>query len=116
MPYGFNMILGPAAITAYELENSKAVYPRIIVDGAFIQHCKDKQISLSECYLSQDNKDDDYYLDFWDYMFRGKTGPSNYLNGCIEFVKNELLEAKASGNAKLVGQLYWYVEYLERHL
>ena len=115
IPYSFNMVLGPAALTAYELENCKAVYPRIIVDNAFLQHCKERKISLDGYYLSQDN-DEDYYLDFWGYMFKGKDGPPDFLNGCIDYVRGELAEAKAKSNAKLVGQLYWYLQYLEKHL
>lgn len=33
----FNMVLGPATIDAYNLESKLAVYPRIIIDDAFIQ-------------------------------------------------------------------------------
>ena len=116
IPYNFNMVLGPAALAAYELENSKSVYPRIIVDDAFLQHCEERNISLDGYYLSQDNEEDYYYLDFWGYMFKGKVGQPGFLNGCIDFVRGELTEAKAKRNAKLAGQLYWYLEYLEKHV
>lgn len=116
IPHSFNMVLGPAALAAYELENSKAVYPRIIVDKAFLEHCKDRQISLDDFYLMQDNEEDYLYLDFWSYMFKGKVGQPGFLNGCIDFVRGELAEAKAKRNARLTDQLCWYLEYLEKHL
>jgi len=115
LPYGFNMVIGPAAIQAYELESIKAVYPRIIVDEAFLEYCRNEQISLNEYNIIRDTEKDHYYLDFWDYMFKGDVGPSDFLNGCIAYVREELKDAKSSGNAKLSGQLYWYIEYLERH-
>ncbi len=30
--------------------------------------------------------------------------------------KKELKEAKEKGNPKLVGQIYWNLDYLERHI
>lgn len=116
LPYSFNMVLGPAALDAYKLESTKAVYPRIIVDDDFLKHCTEKSVSLERYYLSRDTESDYYYLDFWDYMFKGKCGSNNFLEECIEYTKKELKEAKEKSNPKLVGQIYWYLDYLERHL
>jgi hypothetical protein len=49
-------------------------------------------------------------------MFNGKCGSKDFLEGCIEYTKKELKEAKEKSNPKLVGQIYWYLDYLERHL
>jgi len=110
-----NIIIGPAVITAYELENNHAIYPRIITDEAFNSLLKRNKISFERCSLVRDKDDGFYYLDFWNYMFKGKHGPNGFLPGCIEYIKNELEEALKSGNAKLVGQLLWYIRYLEKH-
>ena len=116
IPYSFNMVLGPVALDAYKLECTKAEYPRIIVDDAFLKCCTEKSVSLERYYLSRDIETDYYYLDFWSYMFKGKCGPKDFLEGCIEYTKKELKEAKEKRNPKLVGQIYWYLDYLERHL
>lgn len=116
LPYSFNMVLGPAALEAYELESTKAVYPRIIVDDAFLKYCTENSVSLEKYYLSRDAESDYYYLDFWNYMFKGGRGPDDFLEGCIEYTKKELIEAKEKRDPKLVGQIYWYIDYLERQL
>ena len=116
IPYSFNMVLGPAALAAYELESRKAFYPRIIVDDAFLQYCTEKQITLEDYYFIQDVEGDYYYLDYWNYMFKGKPGQADFLIGCVEYIKKELKYAKVKGNDKLEGQINWYIRFLESHL
>lgn len=111
-----NIVLGPAVVAAYDLENRKAVFPRIIVDEAFVQMLEHNKISCEDCYLIQDNPKDFYYLDFWKYMFKGGRGPSDFLSGCIDYINIELNEAIDASNAKLTGQLLWYIKYLERYM
>ena len=58
-------------------------------------------------------------MDFLDYMCQGKREGSvifSLLNGCIEYIKKELDYALLKNNAKLAGQLLWYIRYLESHL
>ena len=69
-----------------------------------------------EYYFICEKTGDNYYLDFWGYMFKGKVGQKDFLEGCIEYVKKELEGAFQQKNAKLVGQLLWYIEYLKKHL
>ena len=72
-------------------------------------------MSCNDCYLIKDDPEDYYYLDFWRYMFKGKNGPYDFLSGCLGYIRNELTEAINARNAKLAGQLLWYIEYLERY-
>ena len=111
----FNMVIGPAAINAYELESKKALYPRIIVDDAFGDYIKNAGITYDECFMVRDNMDDYYYLDFWNYMFHGTKGPVDFLNGCIQFVKKEIEEANSNKDERLIRKLSWYLKYLKRH-
>ena len=110
-----NMVLGPAAVKAYELESRMAVYPRIVVDEAFETMLEKQQISKESCYLIRDSEDDLFYLDFWKYMFKEGSGPEGFLKGCIDYVQEELKKALSTRNARLAGQLYWYVNYLKKH-
>ena len=111
--FNSNIVLGPSVIAAYELESKQAVYPRIIVDEAFLSLLDMNQLSYEECYLVEDKNDKLYYLDFWKYMFKGKCGPVDFLIGCIKYVRKELDEAVKEENEKLVKQLKWFIEYLE---
>lgn len=112
-----NIVLGPAAIKAYLLE-SEAVYPRIIVDENFLQLIEDMGKTTDEYYLIRDDETD-YYLDFISYMCKGRRENSiviQCLESYIDFIKEELEEALHKNNAKLVGQLLWYIKYLQRQL
>ena len=114
--FNSNIILGPAAIRAYELENKEAIYPRIIIDDCFLELLKQENKIPEEYYFICEKTGDNYYLDFWGYMFKGKVGQKDFLEGCIKYVKKELEGAFQQKNAKLVGQLLWYIEYLKKHL
>ena len=117
IPLHSNIVLGPAVINAYSLE-AKAIYPRIIVDGEFLKLIDDMGKTTDEYYLIRDNETD-YYLDFIGYMCQGKQENSSITNSLkkyIDFIKVELDEALLKKNAKLVGQLLWYIKYLQRQL
>lgn len=43
-PYGGNIIFGPAVIHAYELEQSVASYPRVVLSDAFIKTLKNLEL------------------------------------------------------------------------
>lgn len=114
-----NIVIGSAPIRAYELESTKAIYPRIVVDDLFLDMLKKSNKKPRECYLTRDSEDDCYYLDFLDYMCMGKrkeTHVFDLLGGCIEYIKAELDQALLKNNAKLVGQLLWYIRYLEKYV
>ena len=110
----FNMVLGPATIDAYNLESKLAVYPRIIIDDAFIALIEQLNLSCNEYFLVKDDSDNFFYLDFWKYMFKDGRGPIDFLLGCIEYVKNEYKLANEAGNTKLINKLKWYINYLEK--
>ena len=114
-----NMVLGSAPIRAYELESTKAIYPRIIVDDLFVAMLNELGKEADECHFTRDSEDGYYYLDFLDYMCMGnreKTRIFDLLGGCIDYIKAELDQALIKNNAKLVGQLLWYIRYLEKYV
>lgn len=114
-----NILFGKGITKAYELESKESIYPRIIVDDSFLNLIDTNGKTYSDYYLIKDTGNKYYYLDFLDYMCQGKRENSLALYGledCIEFVSNELKDALNKGNAKLVGQLLWYKQYLENHL
>ena len=114
-----NILIGKGITKAYELESKESIYPRIIVDDNFLNLINATGKRYSDYYLIKDANNKYYYLDFLDYMCQGKRENSLALYGledCISFVTNELNVALNKGNAKLVGQLFWYKQYLESHL
>lgn len=114
--FNSNIILGPAAVNAYTLESSKAIYPRIIADSSIERLIENNNMILSDYCLMKNSEDDYCYLDFCKYMFKHGGEPKDLFEGCFEYVKNELDSALKTGNAKLVGQLYWYLNYLEKYV
>ena len=114
-----NIVLGPAPLMAYELESSKAVYPRIIADDCFISLIENLNKKPEDYYFTKDPDDNCYYIDFLNYMCRGNqknTKVFELLDGCIEFVKQELDTALGNGNERLTKQLLWYIHYLESYV
>ena len=112
-----NILLGKAVMDAYELESKKAVYPRIIVDDCFLSLMEEMGKTPEQYFLVQENGQ--YYLDFLDYMCQGRRNGSRALYSIehwIGFVEDEIKSALAKKNAKLVGQLLWYKEYLQKHV
>lgn len=57
--FGENFIYGPALLKAYELESSKAIYPRVILDDSVF-----KKIKIENTFILLD--DDNVY--FYDYL------------------------------------------------
>ena len=114
-----NILFGQGVVDAYTLESKCAVYPRIIVDNKFLTLMEEQGKSKSDYYLRKDANEKYYYLDFLDYMCKGKRENSKMilygLDECICFVSEELEQALCGGNAKLSGQLLWYKRYLETH-
>lgn len=112
-----NILLGKAVMGAYELESTKAVYPRIIVDDHFLSLMEEMGKTPGQYFLVQENGQ--YYLDFLDYMCQGKRTGSGVLYSIehwISYVEDEIKTALVTKNAKLVGQLLWYKEYLQKHM
>ena len=68
---------------------------------------------LSKYHLVKENENDYFYIDFLGYMLNGKK--FNDIAERIDFIKDELNTAMKANNAKLAGQLLWYVRYLEKY-
>ena len=111
-----NMVIGDAALRAYELESKIAVYPRILLDA----NTFNKDILLEDHFSDSCVKDDDgnFYFDY--IQFNKLSGSEQILNEfqlidrVIEFVKKEKDVAFNTNNAKLIGQLEWFIRYLEK--
>lgn len=108
-------VFGSAAIRAYTLECKEAVYPRILVDKATFDEAK---ISLDNSYVVKDS-DDRYFFDFMAFNKQNNNqqihNALRFLNKLIEYVNHEIQVAFSTNNAKLIGQLEWYVRYLEKY-
>lgn len=111
-----NILFGPAVIRAYSLESTIAVYPRIIVDDAFLQLMDEMKKKKETHYIVEESGE--YYIDFLDYMCHGirESLVLERLPSYIEFIDGEIQEALKMKNSKLIGQLLWYKQYLEKHL
>ena len=106
-------VFGSAAIKAYALESKEAVYPRILIDSdAF-----DKSLFSHE-YIVQDT-DNKYYFDFMKFNLLNNNPQIHnnfpFVKTLIEFVNQEIQEAFSRSDAKLIGQLEWYVQFLEKY-
>lgn len=111
-----NLILGKAAIKAYELENNTAVYPRIILDEKALKTIESKNYSDYCITMDSDNV---YYLDFILFIrnnCKSIASDIEHIGKIIENVHQEFENALSSNNEKLAGQLLWYEEYLKKHM
>lgn len=111
-----NMVIGSAALRAYELESKIAVYPRILLDiNTF-----DKDILLQDHFSESCVKDNDgnFYFDY--IQFNKLSGNEQIIKDfqliheVIEFVEEEKEKTFKTNNAKLIGQLEWFLRYLNK--
>lgn len=115
-----NIITGVAAVEAYILESKEAQYPRIIVDEKILELLEKENLSKNDFCLVQDYNDDKgyHYFDFLKYLYEKDGHLDIELQKCIDFVTNELNEARNTivCKNKLIKQLSWYKGYLEEHI
>lgn len=108
-------VFGSAAINAYSLECKEAVNPRILIDKPAFDAAN---ISLSNCNIVKDS-DERYYFDFMGFNKQNNNqqihNDFHFVNKAIEFVNREIQDAISTNNEKLIGQLKWYVQYLENY-
>lgn len=97
------LIFGPALVRAYELENTAAIFPRIVVDPEVIKRARSLPPFLYKQLISL-SEDGIYFVD--------------YLNVCESFtthkhmVETRLAKLKAGGAREGVVQKYlWLVNY-----
>ena len=100
-----DFVFGPGFIHAYNLENKKAKYPRIIIDDAIIDNflVNDKCTPLIK-------KDDDglYYIDTFsgmDFIHRNKSSTENRLKGIHKLISNGLKD-----DDELIKQKYIWLQ------
>ena len=106
------MIVGPAMIDAYTLESKCAINPRIIIDSqvvplfekAFDRCRKNKHINIHLI-----NKDDDnrYYIDYFNFSERDRTGSSFYYNDYLHQLKSLVAENKDNEDARIREKYLW---------
>lgn len=107
------MIWGNALVTAYEIENNIAVYPRIVVQSGIINGVEEEFAKEFEC-LSVD-EDGCYYVDYLsDYLFDDIDGA---INKAVDKCEIELKDAgykSEKENSKVIQKLIWQKNYIER--
>lgn len=107
------MIWGNALVTAFEIENTIAVYPRIVVQSRIINGVGEEFAKEFEC-LSVD-EDGCYYVDYLsDSLFDDIDGAINKaVDKCDIELKNAGYKSDKE-NSKVVQKLIWQKNYIER--
>ena len=106
------MIVGPAMIDAYTLESKCAINPRIIVDSqvvplfekAFDRCRKNKHI---DTHLVNKDEDNRYYIDYFNFSERDRTGSSFYYNDYLHQLKSLVAENKDNEDARIREKYLW---------
>lgn len=94
------LLVGPAMISAYRLESSSAVYPRIVIDPAVITlfyQIKNKLPDTSSTYesLVSEDMDDLYYIDYFNFdegdrFFEDANESSRYFKTLLKVIIDNL--------------------------
>lgn len=111
-----DFVYGSGLIKAYELENSEAIYPRIVIDDAL------KGISYisasSHTVFKEEIWDNHYFINFLNYyhpLINTKDDRKNGLIKIIEQIDKQIKESAASGS-RVLQKLFWlkqFIKYLQ---
>lgn len=102
------VVFGPALVRAYELENTRAIYPRVLIDNS------DLPSALKSCSpISYDcnmelfiiDTDDELYLDTFQYINSGT------LSRC-----QTLLAGMDKSNKHICEKIEWLEKYIDKKL
>lgn len=103
------IVWGNALLRAYELENSIAIYPRVIIDTAILSKISNQKI-LSD-YLRTD-VDGMYFLNYMNiWHFAGEV-----VAGGFEKMKIEARNADGQYSDRVYQKLYWHMKYINSEL
>lgn len=107
------MIVGPAMIDAYTLESKKALNPRIIIDTQVISlfekayaRCR-KNIKNIDTTLINIDDDNMFYIDYFNFSERDRTGIRFYLNDYLSQLKMLVAENKDNCDARIREKYLW---------
>lgn len=115
------IITGPAVLTAYKLESTVAVYPRIVLD---LKACKHIAGHEKKFCLKQD-KDGLWYVDFLSYYHRmmiddyrsGRTTKrdmiESYKDTIMQWEKWTDTKIKGTNSEKIMQKYCWFMNYLK---
>lgn len=106
------MIVGPAMIEAYTLESKEAHYPRIIIDSQVIplfekafNRCR-KNIHVDSRLVNKDD-DDRYYIDYFNFSERDRTGSLFYYNDYLRQLKTLVAMNKDNEDVRIREKYSW---------
>lgn len=106
------MVWGQALVSAYEIENSISIYPRVVVHPDLI-----KKIDITGSSASKYLKQDDDGLYYIDYLFEvlpygkeGETLLTRHYNDC------KVMREEEKGNIKSIQKIDWFENYLKTKL
>lgn len=126
LEWGDNEIYGPAFLSAYELEQQIAQYPRIVVGHELMLYLEQlterPETSPTRILATQIqkliNRDEDgcFFIDYLGDGYReikGSQDTAQLVNAGLAFAKREHLHFIQQGNAKLAGRYASLVRYYE---
>jgi len=107
------VIIGPAFINAYIMENENAIFPRILFSDEIYQYIDKRKVNFS--YIAKD-ADNLKYLDYLKYEFELEDDFRNFDNklkvfGIKQLVKNNYSD-NIRNNVKLAQKYGWIIEKL----
>lgn len=107
------MIVGPAMIDAYALESKKALNPRIIIDSQVVPifekaygRCR-KNIKNIDTTLINIDDDNMFYIDYFNFSERDRTGICFYLNDYLRQLKMLVVEHKDNCDVRIREKYLW---------
>lgn len=118
-------VFGKALIEAYELESTRAKTPRILVSAALAKEYNKSKFDNCH-FLSKDDIDDEYYLDYLKFSFHRPKNRERYKKttaDTIEKRKKNISEKIDSGNLsqveediKILGKWIHFEKYVAKAL
>ncbi len=107
------MIVGPALIDAYTLESKKALNPRIIIDSQVVymfekafSRCRQNIKNVDTALVNIDD-DNMFYIDYFNFSERDRTGVFLYLNDYLRQLKMLVAENKDSSDVRIREKYLW---------
>lgn len=103
------MIWGDALTRAYLLENSVAIYPRIVIDSELIEQLQyfNSQKDNSEFWLRQDT-DGIFYVDYWQEKYLKEFD----MLSIAEMSRYEARAAECNNDMKIMQKITWQLNYI----
>lgn len=104
--YNGNFVYGSGLINAYQLENNKAIYPRIILDNKCIEMCSHKKSFANITFTSDFLVKEDEDTFFLNYLFGLGSSYHNYTYKAQTVLKSGINYLDTSSYVKLPDPFY----------